>query len=99
MAIREYECEDHGYFQVVRRISDPIAEICPTCGVCAISAPTRAAIFGIAGVDGGIPNNSADEIGYEQWQRETWSKYEDKLNVANAGIDYISPKKLLKRTG
>ena len=98
MAIREYECPADGPFEVIRSISAPTEETCPVCGAPAIKAPTRAATFGIAGVDGGIPGNSKDEVGYEQWQRETWTKWEDKLNVANAGEKPISRKKLLTRT-
>lgn len=98
MAIRQYECPADGPFEVVRLISDPTGELCPTCGAPALFAPTSSAIFGIAGVDGGIPNNTKDESEYEGWQRDRWKTFEDKLNVENAGTKPIPPSKLVKRT-
>lgn len=94
MAIREYECLIDGrYFSVECKISDPLGATCPFCGASAIRVYTCAPSFGLKG--NGIPNDSKDEKGYEQWQRDTWARLEDKLNVANAGTEPIDPKKLI----
>lgn len=100
MAIREYECEDHGYFLVSRPLASPaFKELCPKCHKLAIWAPREAPIFGISGADGGIPNKAKDEKEYEGWQRDAWAKFEDKLNIDNAGTERIPLKKLVKKTG
>lgn len=99
MAIREYECDTHGYFRVEKSItSTPFEELCPKCYKLAQWCPTTAPIFGMSNIDGGIPNKTQDEKEYEGWQRDTWTKFEDKLNIDNAGTERVPLNKLIKKT-
>lgn len=97
MTRREYVCETHGYFEVVRRMSDPVEEYCQKCLRLAEQVYTKAPEWCIAGADGGIPNNSKDEAGYEGWQKDRWAKLEDKLDVRNAGTQKIAVDSLIPK--
>lgn len=97
MTTREYTCPSDGMFFVKRPISAPLEEKCPKCQ----KEATRSYLSGkfpLWGITGdGIPNDSKDERGYEEWQRNRWSALEAECHVDNMGTGDVDATKIVPK--
>ena len=104
MVIREYECDEHGYFTVERSVRDSTKEICPTCQTQATQIHTEAptSFFSVSFAEsGGIPDYHTCKSEYREWQREKFAKAQQDLHPANVGKSVVTeesyaPKEALK---
>lgn len=93
MVTRTYECSVDGTFDLKRPISASIKELCPLCGLPAQQIHTKFPLWGITG--SGIPNDSKDSRGYEEWQRSRWSALESECHVDNMGAGDVDATKIV----
>ena len=91
MVTREYECESHGYFTVLRRISDPTKETCPTCNALAAQVHTRAAQVRFKGTGGLVPDYHSNPSEYRDWQTAGFAKLAQDTHPDNGGKRGVNP--------
>ncbi len=90
MVIREYECDEHGYFTVERSVKDSTKEVCPVCQTAAVQVHTEAPAAFFEGTSGGIPDYHTCRSEYREWQREKFAKAQQDLHPSNVGKTVVT---------
>lgn len=99
MALREYECNKHGIFEIKQRISEPCISYCPICNILMVRVILTAPLFhGFRNNRFGEPDYNKDSKEYEQWQRNKYNTYLDKLHPDNNEKSETTAQKLIERT-